>query len=162
MAITIHRAQPSDQTAVWQIIHSVIASGDTYVFDPRSSEAEMIDFWFGANKHTYVAKAEDQVVGTFIIKDNQPGLGSHVANASYMTSPEHFGKGIGTIMGKASLDIARELGYKAMQFNIVVSSNERAVRLWQRLGFKILGEIPEVFRHTKLGYVSAYVMWQKL
>ena len=160
--IQIRKAEPKDHASIWQIIHEVIAKGDTYVFDPDSSREEMLEYWCGRQKHTYVAEIAFEIVGTFIIKDNFPGLGSHVANASYMTHPSAFGKGIGKAMGEFSLLEAKRLGYRAMQFNIVVKTNERAIRLWQKLGFEIRGEIPEAFNHSAKGYVDACIMWRSL
>jgi L-amino acid N-acyltransferase YncA len=160
--IHIRKAKPEDHDSIWQIIQEVIAGGDTYVFDPDSSREEMLQYWCGQDKHCYVAIIENIIVGTFFIKDNFQGLGSHVANASYMTLPSAFGKGIGRSMGEFSISEAKGLGYKAMQFNIVVRTNERAIRLWQKLGFEIKGEIPEAFNHLTEGYVDACIMWRKL
>jgi ribosomal protein S18 acetylase RimI-like enzyme len=122
----------------------------------------MLDYWCGADKHTYVAEKEDAIVGTFIIKDNFPDLGSHVANASYMTLPSAFGQGIGRTMGEFSLKEARRLGYRAMQFNMVVKKNTRAIRLWQGLGFRIIGEIPDAFHYRKKTFEDACIMWRRL
>ena len=122
----------------------------------------MIGYWCGSDKHTYVAEIDQKVVGTFVIKDNFPGLGSHVANASYMTKPGVFGKGIGRSMAEFSLIEAKHLGYLAMQFNMVVKHNERAIQLWKKLGFEIKGEIPDAFNHLEKGYLDAYIMWRKL
>ncbi len=160
--IKIRKADPDDYLSIWAIIHEVISAGDTYVFAPDSSHQEMLKYWCGEDKHTYVATIDHKIVGTFIIKDNLPDLGSHVANASYMTLPSAFGKGIGRTMGEFSLAEAKRLGYRAMQFNIVVKSNEKAIRLWQKLGFEIIGEIPEAFNHSKAGYIDACIMWRKL
>jgi ribosomal protein S18 acetylase RimI-like enzyme len=160
--IEIRKATEADHEAIWQIISEVIAGGDTYVFSPNSSKETMLGYWCGADKHTYVAHIEEEIVGTFVIKDNQPGLGSHIANAAYMVSKKHEGRGIGQTMGEFSLTEARRLGYQAMQFNIVVSTNQRAVKLWQNIGFKIIGEIPEAFQHCTNGLTSAYIMYQKL
>jgi len=160
--IHIRKAEPEDYDSIWQIIQEVIAGGDTCVFDPDSSREEMLQYWCSQDKHCYVAIIENIIVGTFFIKDNFPGLGSHVANASYMTLPSAFGKGIGRSMGEFSISEAKQLGYKAMQFNIVVKTNERAIRLWQKLGFEIKGEIPEAFNHQTEGYVDACIMWRKL
>ena len=160
--IKIRPAQKEDEPAIWAIIQQVIASGDTYIFAPDSSKEKMFAFWFGSDRYTYVAVVENKVVGTFVIKDNFPDLGSHVANASYMTAPAEFGKGIGRTMGAYSIQEARRLGYYAMQFNIVVKSNERAVKLWQKLGFQIIGEVPGAFNHIKNGYTNTLIMWQKL
>ncbi|MTI20935.1 GNAT family N-acetyltransferase [Fulvivirga sp. RKSG066] len=160
--LKISKPNPSDHEAIWEIIKVVIATGDTYVFNPESSKEDMLSYWCGKNKHCHVAKLGQKVVATFIIKDNQPGLGSHIANASYMVHPDFRGRGIGHKICKASLDIARDLGYEAMQFNIVVKSNTAGVNLWQKLGFSIVGEIPNAFKHVQLGLVNAYVMYRSL
>lgn len=160
--INIRKAIRSDHDAIWEIIREVIAAGDTYVFDPESTKEKMIDYWCGSDKHTFVAEINNEIVGTFIIKDNQPDLGSHVANASFMTLRSAFGKGIGRAMGEYSLQEARRLGYKAMQFNMVIKNNTRAVELWQKLGFQIIGEIPEAFHNKTEVFTDAYVMWRKL
>ncbi len=107
---------------------------------------------------TYVACLDYTVVGTYILKPNQPGLGSHVANAGYMVKPGVHGQGVGRAMCEHSLAEAREAGFRAMQFNMVVSTNEAALALWKKLGFTIVGTLPKVFRHKKLGLVDAYVM----
>lgn len=158
--INIRKALEDDKDDIWNIIQQVISTGDTYLFAPDSSKERMLDYWFKEGKHTYVATDEGRVVGTFIITENQPDLGSHIANASYMTSPSERGKGIGKLMGEYSVKEARRLGFHAMQFNIVVKSNEHAVRLWTSLGFKIIGEIPDAFDHKELGYTNAYIMYR--
>ena len=160
--LAMRKATSKDADAIWKILKEVISRGDSFVFDPNSPKEKMMAYWMESEKHTYVAVLDNSIVGSFFIKTNQPGLGSHIANAGYMTSPLASGKGIGKAMGQFSLEEARRLGYKAMQFNIVVKSNERAVRLWQSLGFKIIGEIPEAFNHKTLGMTNAYVMYQKL
>lgn len=158
----IRIAKQEDHNQIWEIIQQVISNGDTYVFDPNSSKEKMLAYWCGQDKHTYVAMLNEKVVGTFVIKENQPDLGSHIANASYMTSPSESGQGIGKAMGEFSLQESKRLGYKAMQFNIVVKSNDRAVWLWQKLGFEIIGEIPEAFNHKQNGLTNAYIMYRRL
>jgi L-amino acid N-acyltransferase YncA len=160
--IKIRKANLTDSDNIWKIIAQVIATGDTYVFDPASSKEKMLAYWCGADKHTYVAMINDEIVGTFVMKDNQPDLGSHIANASYMTSPQARGQGIGKQMGIFSMEEAKQLGYKAMQFNIVVKSNDKAIQLWKQLGFDIIGEIPEAFNHRTDGLTNAYIMHRKL
>ena len=160
--MSIRKATEADQDAIWDIIQPVIAKGDTYVFDPNSTKEKMLAYWLSAEKHTYVATQNETIVGTFFIKDNQPDLGSHIANAGYMTAPSASGQGIGMTMCEFSLEEAKRLGYRAMQFNIVMKSNEIAVRLWQKLGFTIIGEIPEAFNHPQNGLTNAYIMYQKL
>jgi ribosomal protein S18 acetylase RimI-like enzyme len=158
----IRKVMPADYDQIWEIIREVISTGDTYVFDPASTKEKMLAYWCGTDKHSFVATVNDKVVGTFIIKDNQPDLGSHIANAAYMTSPEAAGQGVGKAMGEFSLIEAKRLGYHAMQFNIVIKSNERAVRLWQKLRFEIIGEIPQAFNHKEKGLINAYIMYRKL
>lgn len=160
--ITIRKSTTEDKEKVWEIIKSVISTGDTYTFAPDSPKEKMLDYWFAEDKKTFVAVSENNIVGTFFLKDNQPDLGSHVANAGYMVSPEAKGLGIGRRMAEFSLEEARRLGYRAMQFNFVVKSNEVAVRLWQNLGFEIIGEIPEAFQHKEKGLTNALVMYRKL
>jgi ribosomal protein S18 acetylase RimI-like enzyme len=160
--IAIRKATPVDYDQIWDILSEVISGGDTIAFHPDSSKEKMLRFWCGADKHTYVAIIDEEVVGTLFIKDNQPDLGSHIANAGYLTLPSARGKGVGLAMGEFSLVEAKRLGYQAMQFNIVVKSNQGAVRLWEKLGFKIIGEIPEAFNHMQLGMTNAYIMYQKL
>lgn len=158
MEIVIRRASQKDFLPIWEIFHSIISEGDTYVFDSNMSKQEAEDYWLKVGVFTYVALIEEEIVGTYIIKPNQPGLGSHVANASYMVHPKHQGKKIGHHMALHSLQEAKDLGFLAMQFNIVVSTNVNAIQLWQKLGFKTIGTLPKVFNHRKLGLVDALVM----
>lgn len=160
--IHIRKSNSTDTNDIWEILKPIIHEGDSFAFSPQSTKQEMLDYWFSSNKYTYTALLDGKIVGTFFIQDNQPGLGSHVANGGYATSPQAYGQGIGKQMGIFSLSEARRLGYKAMQFNIVVKTNERAVKLWKDLGFKVIGEIPEAFQHRTLGLVNAYIMYQKL
>ena len=161
--ISIRPAKPEDQAAIWSIIQPVIATGETYAFAPASGRQEMLAYWCGEDKHTYVAVDDGQeVVGTFFLKDNQPGLGAHIANASYMVAPQHFGRGIGRTMGEFSLAEAKKRGYRALQFNLVVKTNTRALRLWQQLGFEIIGEIPEAFHYRREKWVNAYILYRSL
>ena len=159
----IRSASRADENAIWSIFHAVVAAGDTYAFDPQTSREEALAYWFHPDTHTYVAESDNgTVVGTYILKPNQPALGSHVANAGFMVSPAARGSGVGRRMGEHCLAEARRLGFRAMQFNFVVSTNEAAVRLWQQLGFQIVGTLPGAFRHTRHGFVDAYVMFKVL
>jgi ribosomal protein S18 acetylase RimI-like enzyme len=160
--IHIRKSLAADADEIWTILQPIIHEGDSFVYSPLSTKEEMLGYWLDKKKHTYTALINDKIVGTFFIQDNQPGLGSHIANAGYATSPKAYGQGIGKQMGIFSLEEARRLGYKAMQFNIVVKTNERAVKLWKDIGFKIIGEIPDAFQHRALGQVNAYIMYQKL
>lgn len=160
--LQIRKATQGDHDSIWEIIRQVIAPGDTYVFAPDSSKEKMLSFWCNDDRHTYVAAMNNEILGTFFIKDNQPDLGSHIANAGYMVSPGSAGKGIGYAMGEFSLEEARRLGYAAMQFNIVMKSNDRAVKLWKKLGFDVIGEIPDAFQHKVFGLTNAFIMYRKL
>src|SRR5687767_11850619 len=160
--IEIRKATSADEQAVWQIIQSVIAGGDTYVFTPDSPEDEMLAYWFSPEKYVYVAEEDGEILGTYWIKANQPGLGSHVGNGAYMVSSRAKGKGIGRLMAEHSIEEARRIGFKSIQFNFVVKSNEVAVNLWKRVGFEIIGEIPDAFDHKENGLTNAYIMYRKL
>lgn len=160
--ITLRPATTADGEAIWQIFREVIAPGDAFVFTPDTPRSEALAYWFRSENHAYVAEHDGQVVGSYIVKPNQPGLGAHIANAAYMVSPSARGLGVGKRMGEHSLVEARRLGFNAMQFNIVVSTNEPAVRLWQRLGFRIVGTLPGAFKHAKRGLVDAYIMFRTL
>jgi L-amino acid N-acyltransferase YncA len=160
--LDIRFATETDRDAIWNIFHAVVAPGDTYAFDPRISREDALAYWFRADTHTYVAEEDGHVVGTYILRANQPGSGSHVANAAFMVAPTAHGQGIGRAMGEHCLSEARRLGFRAMQFNFVVSANEGAIRLWKQLGFKIVGTLPGAFRHPQKGYVDVYVMFRLL
>ena len=159
-SLQIRRAQKKDRDAIWQIFRAVVARGDTYVFDPHISRAKALGYW--QTKRCYVAVSDERIVGTYVLNANQPGLGSHVANAGFMVAPSAQGRGIGRAMGEHCLREAERLGFRAMQFNFVVSTNKTALRLWKDLGFKIVGRLPGAFRHTQDGFVDVYVMYRRL
>ncbi|MEP6765542.1 MAG: GNAT family N-acetyltransferase [Gemmatimonadaceae bacterium] len=156
--MNIRRATESDWPNMWPIMRAVVAGGDTYMLAPDCSETEAREYWMGIPLETYIAEDNGEVVGTYAMRVNQRGLGSHVANAGYMVRPGNFGKGIGAALCKHSLEMARAQGFLAMQFNAVVSTNARAVALWQRMGFAIVGTVPKAYLHSALGYVDIYVM----
>lgn len=169
--VEIRPATEADKPAVWQIIKAVIAGGDTYTFAPDAPESEMLAFWFSPEKHVYVAMSEPpasaggrsgEVLGTYWLKANQPGLGDHVGNGGYMVSPDAKGRGIGKLMAEHSIEEARRLGFHAIQFNFVVKSNTAAVNLWKSVGFEVIGEIPDAIRHSQNGLTNAYIMYRKL
>lgn len=126
------------------------------------SEAAALAYWMGSDKETFVAEDAGEIVGTYYIRPNQGGGGRHVCNCGYITSPAATGRGIASRMCEHSLDQARERHYRAMQFNFVVSTNTGAIRLWQRMGFDIVGRLPEAFHHPSKGFVDALVMFRAL
>ena len=158
----IRKADTADAAAIAAIVLPTIREGATYTLDPDMSEADALAYWMGTDKETFVAEEDGVIVGTYYIRPNQAGGGRHVCNCGYMTSKAATGRGIARRMCEQSLAHARSSGYQAMQFNFVVSTNERAVRLWQSLGFEVVGRLPLAFRHPSAGYVDALVMYQRL
>jgi ribosomal protein S18 acetylase RimI-like enzyme len=159
---TIRPFRDPDWAVVWAMLHATFAAGETYSFAPDIGEAEARRIWIDAPLATFVAEEQGRILGTYFIKPNQPGLGSHVCNCGYVVAADAQGRGIAARMCEHSQKWALERGFRAMQFNFVVSTNERAVRLWQRLGFQITGRLPGAFRHARLGFVDAYVMYKTL
>ena len=158
----IREATEADSDAIWKIFHEVVATGDTYAIDPEISREDALAYWFAPGTHTYVAEAGCKTSGTYILRPNQSGGGSHVANAAFMVPASARGEGIGRAMAEHSLSEARRLGFRAMQFNFVISTNTPAIRLWQGLGFEIVGTLPGAFRDPAKGYVDVYVMYRLL
>ncbi len=147
---------------MWPIFQTIMADGTTYVFAAETGYADAFAFWFGSGASSYVAEEDGKIVGMYRFVANQRDRGSHVANAAFMVDPQSSGKGIGRAMGVHCLREAKRAGFRAMQFNLVVSTNEAAVSLWTKLGFSIVGTLPQVFRHESLGFVDAYVMYRFL
>jgi L-amino acid N-acyltransferase YncA len=160
--MVIRKARCSDAPAIAGIILPTIREGTTYSLDPDMTEADALAYWMGSDKETFVAEAGSIIAGTYYIRPNQAGGGRHVCNCGYMTSAVAAGKGIASHMCAHSLEYARMQGYRAMQFNFVVSTNERAIRLWQRTGFEIVGRLPGAFKHPQAGYVDVLVLYQTL
>jgi len=158
----IRPATPQDHAAIWCIIEPVIRAGETYTLPRDISEADGLAYWTGPDRETFVAEENGQIIGTYYLRANQQGGGRHVCNCGYMTATGSTGKGVARQMCGHSLDYARSRGFKAMQFNFVVSTNERAVRLWQSLGFETVGRLPRAFEHPRLGFVDALVMFRAL
>ncbi len=158
----IRRAEPKDQDAIWQILEPVIRAGETYALPREMSRAEALAYWTGADRETFVAEEGGNILGTYYIKPNQQGGGSHVANCGYVTAPAATGRGVARAMCQHSLAHARTVGFRAMQFNFVASTNSRAVALWESLGFTTLARLPAAFNHPTEGYVDALVMFQAL
>jgi L-amino acid N-acyltransferase YncA len=160
--VTIRAATDKDRDAIWEIFRATIAPGDAFVYDPNTPREEAEAYWFAKGTRTFVAEQDGRVVGSYILRSNRPGLGDHVSNAGFMVAPEARGLGVGRTMAEHALGEARRLGYRAMQFNFVISTNESAVHLWQELGFRIVGTLPGAFRHARKGFVDAYVMFRSL
>jgi ribosomal protein S18 acetylase RimI-like enzyme len=160
--LRIRRAVEADFAAMWPIFQAVVGCGTTYIHSAQTSYADASAFWFGPGVTTYVAEEAGRIVGMYKFVANQRDRGSHVANAAFMVDPGCGGKGIGRAMGLHCLREAKRAGYLAMQFNIVVSTNETALALWKKLGFSIVGTLPKAFLHAELGYVDAYVMYRFL
>jgi L-amino acid N-acyltransferase YncA len=155
-------ATAADGSAVWTIFAPILAAGTTYAADESTSEADFLRDWFGRGGEQWVAEAEGRVVGAYTLRPNHPGRGSHIATASYGVDTSLHGSGVGRALGAHSLTRARAAGYRAIQFNFVVSTNTAALRLWQALGFRVLATLPAAFHHRQLGPVDAYVLWLSL
>ena len=151
-----------DFERVWEMFKQVIDEGTYYTYDHRTARADIEKSWINQAHLVYVVEMEGEIAGAYIVKPNQPGHGAHIANAAYMVDARFRNRGLGRKLGEHSLLIAKEAGFRAMQFNFVVGTNQAAVKLWQSLGFDIIGTIPEAFLHFEKGYVDAYIMYRKL
>ncbi|HVJ53740.1 MAG TPA: N-acetyltransferase [Aliidongia sp.] len=158
----IRPATSDDHDAIWRIIEPTIRAGETYALPRQMSRADALAYWTGPDRESFVAEADGRVLGTYYLRANELGGGAHIANCGYMTAAEAVGRGVARQMCEHSMDYARQRGFRAMQFNFVVDSNERAVRLWQSLGFKIIARLPGAFEHPSLGYTDALIMYQPL
>ncbi|MCB1386133.1 MAG: GNAT family N-acetyltransferase [Nitratireductor sp.] len=159
----IREARDADWPSCWRIIQPVFAAGETYPAYGGIDSEEARAYWMVSARKTYVAVDEDgSLLGTYYLRPNQPGRGDHVCNCGYVTADVARGRGIATAMCEHSQREATRLGFTAMQFNLVVATNTAAVRLWRKLGFEIIGTLPGVFRHDRLGPVDAHVMFKQL
>ena len=160
--MNIREATDNDFDAIWPIFNEIVSAGETYAYPPETTKKEAYELWMRVPRKTYVVELDNQILGTYYIKTNQGGPGSHVCNCGYMVSSKARGKGLATAMCEHSKKVAKELGYKAMQFNFVASSNEGAIRLWRKLGFETVGRLPKAFNHPVQGNIDALVMYQWL
>ena len=158
----IRPANNKDAHAIWAIMEPIVRAGETYTLPRDMNKEAALAYWFSSEREVFVAEDSGEIVGTYCLQANQKGGGAHVANCGYMTAVSATGRGVARTMCEHSLGRARERGFLAMQFNFVVSTNERAVRLWQSFGFDIVGRLPGAFLHPTLGYVDAYVMYRDL
>ena len=160
--MNIREATKTDFDEIWPIFHEIVSAGETYAYPRDTSKEQGRSIWMKAPRQTFVLEENGVILGTYYIKTNQLGPGDHVCNCGYMVSVKARGRGLATLMCEHSQQIARVLGYKAMQFNFVASTNEGAVRLWRKLGFEIVGTLPKAFNHPSKGYVDAVIMYKWL
>jgi L-amino acid N-acyltransferase YncA len=160
-SVLIRDAVPHDWAAIWPFFRAIVADGESYTYPTDMTEAEAEADWMG-HEHVLVVEDEGRILASAVLGPNRPGRGRHVANASFMIDPASAGRGIGRRLGEHVLEVARSAGYRAMQFNAVVETNDAAVRLWQSLGFTILGTIPEAFDSRRHGLVGLHVMHRSL
>ncbi len=158
----IRAASAKDADSIWAILEPTIRAGETYTLPIDMGRQEALAYWMSREHEVFVTEEDGHLLGTYFLHANQRGGGSHVANCGYITAESATRRGVARAMCAHSLDHARARGFRAMQFNFVVSSNERAVRLWQSFGFEIVGRLPGAFRHPTLGFVDALVMYRSL
>jgi ribosomal protein S18 acetylase RimI-like enzyme len=160
----IRRYERQDWSNVWAILEPVFRAGETYAFPVDISEEDARRAWTGSPKEIFIAEDGDtgQIVGTYYLKPNHDGPGSHVCNCGYVVSADARGRGVASLMCEHSQDEAASRGFRAMQFNLVAASNDGAVRLWKKMGFDVVGTLPGAFRHPNLGFVDAHVMYKLL
>ena len=151
-----------DKDGIWAILEPIIRAAETYPLPRNMCVEDALAYWLSPGHEVFVAEDNRAIVGTYFLKANQKGGGAHVANCGYMTAPQAMGRGVARAMCTHSLEHAKERGFRAMQFNFVVSTNERAVRLWQSFGFEIVGRLPKAFEHPTRGFVDAFVMYRQL
>ena len=151
-----------DADALWAILERIIRAGETYTL-PRDMDRESaLAYWLSPAHEVFIAEDNAEIIGTYFLQANREGSGAHVANCGYITAPHATGRGVARAMCAHSLDRARERSFRAMQFNFVVSTNQRAVLLWQSFGFEIVGRLPKAFAHPTFGFVDAFVMYRQL
>ena len=156
----IRAAGQGDHEAIWHILKPVFRAGDTYAIDPGIERAEALAYWMG--ERAFVAEAGGAVVGTYYLRRNQGGGGAHVCNCGFVTDPEAEGRGVAQAMLDQALVTAKEAGFQAMQFNFVLATNQRAIAIWQKAGFEIIGRQPKAFLHPDQGYVDALMLHKYL
>lgn len=158
----IRHASEDDFGAIWGMLEPVMRAGETYAFPRDASRETAHHLWMEKPDHTFVAEEDGVILGTYYLTANKLGPGAHVCNCGYITADMARGRGLATTMCEHSQAEARKLGFLAMQYNAVVSTNIGAVRLWQKLGFRIVGTLPKAFDHPSHGFVDAHVMYKWL
>ena len=160
--MTIRPADESDANPLWAILEPTIRAGESYTLPRDMKREQALAYWFSPEHTVFIAEREGEVVGSYYLRANQQGGGAHVCNCAYMTGVRASGSGVATAMCAHSLEYARSRGFRAMQFNFVVDSNEAAIHLWEKFGFAIVGRLPKAFLHPVFGYVDALVMYRAL
>ena len=158
----IRRYDPTDANALWAMLEPVFRAGDTYAVDTDIYRDDAIAFWTDGVHEAWVADDGGDLIGTYYIQPNQMGGGRHVCNCGYVTAAAARGRGVARRMLEHSLDYAKEVGFKAMQYNFVVSTNTRAIATWEAYGFDVVGRLPQAFAHPEEGMVDALVMFKTL
>lgn len=161
-SLEIRPVRPADHDALWHILEPVIRAGETYPLPRDWSRDRALGYWLGPNHEVFVASEGGTILGTYYLRPNNLGGGAHIANCGYMVATNAQGRGVARTMCTHSLERARQRGFKGMQFNLVIASNQRAVKLWQAMGFQEVGRLPKVFDHPRLGMVDALVLFQSL
>lgn len=159
---TISSYSAKDQDALWDLLAPEFQAGETYAIDPYISKKDAVEYWTGGDSKALVVRLKGQVVGTYYLRPNLDGGGAHVCNCGFIVDKEARGMGVGRFMFEHALELAVEQGYLAMQFNFVIATNDRAIKLWQSEGFEIVGRLPKAYQHPKAGYVDAFVMFREL
>jgi len=160
--MNLRPAEPSDAYAIWSILEPTIRAGETYTLPRDMNREQALAYWLASDHAVFVAEEDGEVLGTYYLRANQKGGGAHVGNCGYMTAAKASSRGVATAMCAHSLEYARTHGFRAMQFNFVVSSNLPAIHLWKKFGFATVGRLPHAFLHPHLGYVDALVMYRTL
>lgn len=161
-SIVIRPVSPRDFEYVWTILKPSFRTGDTYTIDPKISQSDALDYWISSGKTAFLAYVSGIPLGTYYIRPNQGGHGDHVCNCGFVTAPQARGQGIARSMLEHALETAREAGYFAMQLNFVVKTNTRAIDIWTRAGFEVVGQLPKAFRHPQNGNTDALIMYKIL
>jgi ribosomal protein S18 acetylase RimI-like enzyme len=160
--LIIRPASSDDLEDIWRMWKDIMDQKVYFAFDDQTTKEDIIKSWINLNNHCFVAEKVNSIVGAYILKPNQPGYGKHIANASYLVDTTFRGGGIGHQLCVHSIESAKKIGFRGMQFNFVVSTNTMAIRIWERYGFEIIGTIPGGFYHVEKGYVDVYIFFKDL
>lgn len=158
----INEITEQDFQLFWPVFKQIIQAESSYAFEPSMAIDAAYQLWCLSPDKCFVMKEDQRVLGSYYIKANAAGPGGHIANCGYMVAPESRGKGVARKMCQHSQEVALSLGYRAMQFNAVVSSNTVAIQLWEKLGFTIIGTVPNAYKHKTLGFIDSYIMYKPL